>query len=508
MRSAVRINGQVYRASPGRPLAFPQTGVQYAAYWSDAFEVLGGGSAGGGKSWFLVLDALGLQFAYTDLGCAAFQCRGYRAVLFRRESTQLDKLITEAKLYYPQFGGVYCGGRQGEPGPSFEFPEYDSKIFFCHLQNENDKENHQGQEYQFVGFDELTHFTVTQYLYLFSRIRSTIPALPCRVRSTTNPTGEGLWWVRKRFVDNWKPGMVKWFLPPEDPETDPRGAEVAPETVGAMARVFIPFWLEENKVLVVNDPGYSTRMKALGKQMEKALLGGDWYAFGGDLFPSFDRHKEIVKPFTIPPTWKLTGSIDPGFSSPCSFGLHASDPKGNYYRLATYYQDMLSPKQHAEGIRKFIDNFKWTAGRMPETIVSGRDAFAKNDRFAIVESDKTFADVFQTQGLFLQPATTDRINGWWNWKSLMPDRWFVFEGTNQPLLDEMAAATGDEKCPEDLKGRGNDPNVKDHALDENRYGLMAIAKPREIQKESQSWEDRYLKGAAVRAKEGFYVGRG
>ena len=246
----------------------------------------------------------------------------------------------------------------------------------------------------------------------------------------------------------------------------------------------------------------------VNKQMEKALLGGDWYAFGGDLFPSFDRHKEIVKPFTIPPTWKLTGSIDPGFSSPCSFGLHASDPKGNYYRLATYYQDMLSPKQHAEGIRKFIDNFKWTVGRMPETIVSGRDAFAKNDRFAIVESDKTFADVFQTQGLFLQPATTDRINGWWNWKSLMPDRWFVFEGTNQPLLDEMAAATGDEKCPEDLKGRGNDPNVKDHALDENRYGLMAIAKPREIQKESQSWEDRYLKGAAVRAKEGFYVGRG
>lgn len=507
MSDVVTVNGKKYRASvPTRSLVYPQRGGQYAAYWSTAFELLGGGSAGGGKSWFLVLDALGLQFSYTSLGKAAYQCHGYRAVLFRRESTQLDKLITEAKTYYPQYGGVYCGGRPGEPGPSFEFPEYDSKIFFCHLQNENDKENHQGQEYQYVGFDELTHFTVTQYLYLFSRVRTTIPGLPCRIRSTTNPTGEGLWWVRKRFVDNWKPGTPRWFLPPEDPEKDPRGAWVKSYTKDSLSRIFVPFWLDENKALVDNDPGYATRMKALGKQMEKALLGGDWYAFGGDLFPSFDRHKELIEPFSIPPTWRLHASIDPGFSSPCSFGMTAADNKGNYYRLMTYYADKMNPAQHAEAIKKVINNFHWTDGRMPETIVSGRDAFAHNDRYAVQATEKTFAEVFQEHGLFLEPATLDRINGWWNWKGLMPDHWFVFKGMNEPLLDEMAAAVSDERVPEDLKGRGNDPEVKDHALDETRYGLMSIHKAVIPVTADSGWEAVMLRQAAE--KEGYFVGRG
>ena len=71
----------------------------------------------------------------------------------------------------------------------------------------------------------------------------------------------------------------------------------------------------------------------------------------------------------------------------------------------------------------------------------------------------------------------------------MPSRWYIFNGMNQQLLDEMAAAVTDEKHPEDLKGRGNDPAVKDHALDENRYTLMAIAKSREKPPIDLPWEE-------------------
>lgn len=486
----------------------PQAGGQMQAFLCESFEMLGGGSAGGGKSWFLVVDALGLQYG-DKCGKPAYQFEGYRAVLFRRESTQLDKLITEAKKYYIPLGFKYVGGRQGEPGPCFEHEAFGSKIFMCHLQHENDKENHQGQEYQYVGFDELTHFTITQYLYLFSRLRSTIPGLPVRVRSTTNPTGEGLWWVRKRFIDNWAPGTVRSFLGGEDPEKDPRGRQVRAGTPNSLTRVFIPFWLNENKVLVENDPTYASRMMQMGKQMEKALLGGDWYAFGGDLFPAFDRHKEIIDPFGIPKEWKLIGSVDPGFSSPCSFGLTAADLKGNYYRVATYYEDMRSPHAHAKAIKAWLSELKETEGRFPDRIVSGRDAFAKQDRFAVIETDKTFADVFMEYGLFLEPATTDRVNGWWNWKGLMPDRWFVFNGLNGPLLDEMAAAVSDEKHPEDLKGRGNDPAVKDHAMDECRYGLMAITKTREKPEEDKGWEAVYIKNVGkYSARAGWTPGRG
>ena len=513
MSNAVRIDGKVYRANdPSRSLVYPQAGGQYAAFWSEAFEVLGGGSAGGGKSWFLVIDALGLQFAYTEAGKPAYQHQGYRAVLFRRESTQLDRLITEAKLYYPQLGGVFVGGRQGEPGPCFEFPQYGSKIFFCHMQHEDDKEIHQGQEYQYVGFDELTHFLLSQYLYMFSRLRgSAAPLIPRRMRSTTNPTGEGLWWVRKRFVDNTKPGTVNWFLPPEDPKLDPRGLQVKPGTPRAKSRAFIPFWLKENKVLLEADADYASNLSMLGKQMEKALLGGDWYAFGGDHFPGFDRASEVIDSFRIPDHWRLVGSCDPGFSSPCSFGVTAADPKGNYYRIATYYEAGRNPEQHAKAIREWLLALKPTGGRIPEMIVSGRDAFAKNDRYAVIATDKTFAEVFQDYGLFLHPATTDRVAGWWNWKGLMPKRWFVFRDMNDALLDEMSAAVGDEKHPEDLKGCGNDPAVRDHALDECRYGLMAIARSNELpsNQDTRDWVTRMRGVAAANQEEsGWYPGRG
>jgi hypothetical protein len=489
----IKVNGVEYSYPENAKPTLPQSGGQYAAFWSRAFEVLGGGSAGGGKSWFLVVDALGLQYTVWGSGRPAFMHRGYRAVLFRRESTQLDRLISEAKEYYPQYGGVYVGGRQGEPGPCFEFPEFGSKIFFCHLQNEDDKENHQGQEYQYVGFDELTHFTVTQYLYLFSRLRSPFPGVFPRVRATCNPTGEGLWWVRKRFIDNWQPGTVKWFLPPEDPKEDPRGKDV-PRGQGGMSRQFIPFWLNENKILSVNDPLYAERVRALGKTMEKALLGGDWYAFGGDMFPEFDRHKELVEPAEIPDEWNLILSIDPGYSSPCSAGLIAADFNDNYYRIATYYEMGRNPEQNAVGIKKFVEDCKYTRGRMPKRIVAGKDAWAKKDLHSIVESGKTFSDVFQeVNHWILEPATTDRINGWWNWRRQMPDHWFVFKYANQPLLDEMASAVTDERVLEDLKGRGNDPAVRDHALDENRYGLMAIVVPKPIPITRTGWFEQFVR---------------
>jgi len=79
----------------------------------------------------------------------------------------------------------------------------------------------------------------------------------------------------------------------------------------------------------------------------------------------------------------------------------------------------------------------------------------------------------------LQPAVTERITGWWAMKDMMlSGRWMVFKQFNQPFLDELTSAPRDEKVPEDIKGRGNDPNVKDHTLDEERYICKAIWRPR------------------------------
>lgn len=470
----------------------PQPGGQSIFLKSPVFEVLYGGAAGGGKSWCIMLDALGLQFKNTEFGMYAIDHPNYRAAIFRRKTTHLQKLIDLGKEMYSPFGAQFVLQRKGEPGASFTFPS-GAQIFLCHMEQESDKENHQGLEYQYVGFDELTQFTLTQYLYLFSRTRGIILNedginLPSRIRSTTNPTGIGLVWVRKRFIRNggWtiQPRKAHFFISDpnvDDPADNPTGLMVMPnhpEFLKAKSRTFIPGLLQENKVLMEMDPGYAANIMQMGRKMERALLHGDWDAFGGDFFDEFNRQRMVIRPFDIPKNWQLIGAIDPGWSSACAFQLIARDDEDRVYTLFTYYVKGRDAESHARNIHAIIKNFPYTNGRMPDFIVAGHDAFHKKDLYSIKRTDKSFADIFQENGLFLQKAVTDRVLGWWAMKQYIHNqKYFVFAKLNEPLIDEMIAAQHDEKNAEDIQGGGNDPEVIDHAIDCNRYGIMALPAP-------------------------------
>lgn len=442
------------------------------------FEVFYGGETGSAKTWSLVVDALGCQYQYTPLGKPAYQVPGYRAVIFRRKTTQLNKLIDEGKKIYTGLGGDYVSRRVGDPGPSFTFPP-DGRIFLCHMESEDNKRDHDSIEYQFVGFDELTHFTLTQYLYMPSRLRSTITHLNVRLRATGMPMGTGLWWVKKRF-DVKNPGVSKCYRMEGDPEKNPRGIECEADHPDARSRVYILGQLSDNKA--VNQDEYRRNVKGMGSKFAQALLKHDWDAFSGDFFDTFDASM-IIDPFPIPAEWELICPIDPGWSSPCSASLLSQDFNGCIYRIATYYEEKRNPEQNAIGIWDMIKTNKYTNGRMPSMFPSGHDAFAHKDRHAIIASSKTFADVFLDQGMVLTKAVTDRKNGWGTMKATMPDKLKIFKFFNQPFIDQIVSAEHDERDVDDIKGRGNDPEVIDHSLDEHRYGTMSIYKP-EKKKES------------------------
>jgi hypothetical protein len=474
------------------------------------YEVLFGGETGPGKTWALVRDALGLQFKYLPLGKWAIEVPQYRGVIFRRNANHLADVIEEAQDMYldETFGAKYSGGTKGDPGPSFRFPVRYTKggqvhrgysggarIYCCHLALERDKFNHHGFEYQFVGFDELTQFILSQYLYLFSRCRSKIPNLSPRVRSSTNPIGEGLVWVRKRFIDGTPPGETRWYLADEDPDINPKGIMVPEGTKDALDRLYIPGYLEQNTYV---DRGlHRASVRQMGKLYARALLEHDWYAFSGDFFKMFER-KQVVKPFPIPQSWDLVGALDPGWTSPCSFSLSAIDHDRNEHRMFTYYVREKNSRQHAQAIKERIKSFPYTEGRMPSMIVAGEDAFYIGTKLEEISSEVTFEDAFEAEGMVLEHAVTDRVLGWWAVKDMMSqNKFFVWEGMNQPFLDEMAGAVHDEKDVEDIKGKGNDPNIPDHALDEQRYRDMAIWKPTRAVKDPavKSWRTRMKKQA-------------
>ena len=117
---------------------------------------------------------------------------------------------------------------------------------------------------------------------------------------------------------------------------------------------------------------------------------------------------------------------------------------------------------------------------MPDYIVAGRDAFSKLDKSAIVSNEETIENYFVREGLHLLPANDGsgtRLQNWWTWKGLMPDRYFVFDKLNEPLIMQLTSTMSDERIVEDIQGRGNDPNVEDHALDDQKLAIASLWTP-------------------------------
>jgi hypothetical protein len=187
------------------------------------------------------------------------------------------------------------------------------------MQHEDDKYNYQGKEFSYCGWDELTQFTETQYLYLMSRCRSTDPDMPTVFRATTNPGGIGHIWVKERFVDVAKPGT-----PHVDPQT-------------GLSRVYIPAKIQDNPTLIENDPGYLARLQALPEIERKRLMDGDWEVFEGQVFGELASRIHGCEPFDIPPEWERFMVIDWGFSKPFSVGWYAVDYENIIYRYREWY---------------------------------------------------------------------------------------------------------------------------------------------------------------------------
>ena len=111
----------------------------------------------------------------------------YRAVIIRRTFPQLEALIARSMMLYPL---AFPKARYKSTDHTWVFPS-GAVVIFGSMQHENDKLKYQGKPYDFVAFDELTHFTDTQYMYLFSRCRPNGPGTRTYIRATANPGGVG-----------------------------------------------------------------------------------------------------------------------------------------------------------------------------------------------------------------------------------------------------------------------------------------------------------------------------
>ena len=148
--------------------------------------------------------------------------------------------------------------RWSEKDKRYDFPS-GASLSFGYLESDNDCYRYQGAEFQYIGMDECTHISPTNYRYLFSRLRKTKDMqVPLRFRATANPGGEyGEFYYQRFFVDGKDAG-----------------------------RIFIGAGLDDNPYL--DAEAYKEALAELDPLTREQLLNGNWdIKASGDMF---NRH--------------------------------------------------------------------------------------------------------------------------------------------------------------------------------------------------------------------------
>lgn len=314
------------------------------------YEALYGGAAGGGKSDALLAEAL-----------RQVNIPHYRGIIFRKTFPQLSELIDRSRELYR---AAFPRARYNATEHYWRFPS-GAKIYFGNMQRVQDRVNYQGKRYDFIGFDELTHFTWDEYSYMFSRNRPGGPGTRVYMRATANPGGIGHGWVKERFITAAKPGQTIWETANvREPSGKMRKLE--------RDRVFIPSTVFDNQKLLANDPNYLASLAMLPEAERNALLYGDWDSFSGQVFNEWkndpDHYKDrrwthVIDPFIVPKDWKILRGFDFGYSRPFSVGWYAVDHDGRMYRIQEYYGwtgqpntgQRITPEEIAEHILEVED---------------------------------------------------------------------------------------------------------------------------------------------------------
>lgn len=253
----------------------PQPGPQTKFLESDADIAIYGGAAGGGKTFGMLLETL------RHVNASKFE-----GVIFRRERPQITNpggIWDESMQIFPMLGANAREGSHLDWNIDDRF-----NLKFAHMALERNMYDWQGAALDFIGWEELTHFTRKQFFYMLSRLRSTSGIKPY-VRATCNPDADS--WVAKFIQWWWDPesgfpiaerdGVLRWFIRQGDDLVWADSKEDLIEEYGdagefALSVTFIAAKIQDNKILLEKNPEYLARLNALDRVERARLKDGNW----------------------------------------------------------------------------------------------------------------------------------------------------------------------------------------------------------------------------------------
>ena len=425
-------------------------------------ELLYGGAGGGGKS----------RWARAEAVLLCLRVPGVRVVIFRRTFKDLQRsVVMELRKEIPRQLATY-----NKTDHEFKFAN-GSILELGHLQRETDLDKYQGAEYQLVVFEEATHFTLDQYLYLKSRLRTAgdlrdrLQAIGLRPRmiATANPGGVGHNWVKARFVDPVASGTVF--------RTRPSAEEPNPGT-----RCYIPARATDNPSL---NPEYHDLLNALPENRRKAMRDGDWNILDGVRFAGWREGAHVIDPGELPIPM-LTGQkvicVDYGFSAPFAAVWLCKLHDDLVVAYREVYGTELTAVQQAELIRDLsAEEEAETGDKIP--IVMDPAMWRRQDASAHKTLDPNAPPVGSPAHDYQRvlnrtphKGVNARTHGW----NLLDEKLrirpedglprFLVYSSCRDLIRTLPSLPRDRRNPEDV-----DTTTEDHLADALRYGLMYLS---------------------------------
>lgn len=356
---------------PQKTVWAPLPGSQTLAMSCPAHIILYHGSRGPGKT-----DSQLMRFRRR---VGQGYGRHWRGVIFDREYKNLDDLISKSMRWFPEFkdGARFLSSKSDY---RWVWPTGE-ELLFRTVRRESDYWSYHGQEFPFLGWNELTKYpNDTLFEMMMSCNRASfrpqdypqfydhdiftktgrmvqceewtrharpyyLPPIPLEVFATCNPFGAGHNWVKKRFIDASKPGeLLEVVTNVFNPQT-----QVRENITKYQTHLFGTY--RENKYL---SPEYVAELEKIkDPNKRKAWLGGNWDVVSGGMFDDvWDKETHVIAPFTIPHNWRIDRSFDYGSSAPFSVGWWAesdgsdvqlrdgtwmSTVRGDLFRIAEWY---------------------------------------------------------------------------------------------------------------------------------------------------------------------------
>jgi hypothetical protein len=385
-----RVAPVTFKDAKGNAFWQSHLGPQTWALIEDAKEVLYGGARGGGKTAALIawLTLGNLKLPPTHpCHYSYLNHPKFRALVLRRDATDLKDFVSEASAFFRHFGLV--GGKAKDDPPEFHFPSK-AVIYTNHLKNEDAFEKYKGANLQKIGVEELTLIeSENSYLKVFGSLRSPYPEIVPQIFCTTNPDGNGAPWVRKRFIYVPGPnGNIPWGTTMRD-------------TFTGLTRVFIPAKLSHNPSL---GKDYLAMLKVQDEKTRRAWIDGDWDALSGAYFSAFRPNgpllssnppeppeaNHVIKGVPLMGWWPRYIGCDWGYRDNAAAVWICNNQQDGRYHV---YDELVRNRVGAEQLGVLIAQKTLPAlAEQPDMQIP---LYLSHDAFAVRDVTKTTAELIQ-----------------------------------------------------------------------------------------------------------------